>query len=257
MIKQRLWLFATLILLISSCGSQKEITYLQGVDDGYRQVIQEPYEVTLKSDDLIAIMVNSRDPELAQIFNLPLMSYQTGTRVTGQNTVLAYLVDSAGNIDFPQLGTIHVAGMTRSQLTQHIQQELIDRGLVKDPVVTIQFQNYKVSVIGEVTRPGSFSVTSDRITIFDALSLAGDMTIYGKRDNVKIIREENGVRVVSVVDLRNGDILNSPYYYLQQNDVVYVEPNKARAGQRDINTNRSLGTYASILSVLLSLIYIL
>ncbi|MFI3286063.1 MAG: polysaccharide biosynthesis/export family protein [Rikenellaceae bacterium] len=254
--KQRLWLITTLTLLVTSCGSQKKITYLQGVDQNYQQQIGERYEARIKNDDLIAIMVNSRDAELAQIFNLPLVSYQTGTRITGQNTVLAYLVDGQGNIDFPQLGTIRVAGMTRSQLTSHIKEELIERGLIMDPVVTVQFQNYKVSVIGEVARPGSFSLTSDRVTIFDALSLAGDMTIYGKRDNVKIIREEDGVRHLAVVDLRKGDILNSPYYYLQQNDVVYVEPNKARAGQSDINSNRSLGTYASILSVLLSLIYI-
>ncbi len=257
MFKLNLWVVATLMLLLSSCASQKEIVYLQGIPEGYTQQIQDPYEVKIKPDDLIAIMVNSRDYELAQMFNLPLMSYQTGTRVTGQNTVLAYLVDAEGNIDFPQLGQIHIAGMTRSELTRFIKNELISRGLIKDPVVSIQFQNYQVSVIGEVARPGSFQLSSDRITIFDALSLAGDMTIYGKRDNVKVIREENGVRTVSVVDLRSGDILESPYYYLQQNDVVYVEPNKARSGQSEINANRTFSTYTSIVSVLLTLVAII
>ncbi|MFR9522750.1 MAG: SLBB domain-containing protein, partial [Rikenellaceae bacterium] len=142
------------------------------------------------------------------------------------------------------------------ELSNYIKEELLERGLINDPVVTVQFQNFQVSVIGEVTRPGSFSISSDRVTIFDALSLAGDMTIYGKRDNVMVIREQDGERTISVVDLRRGDILDSPFYYLQQNDVVYVEPNRARAGQSEINSNRSLGTYASILSVLLSLTYL-
>ncbi len=249
----KMWIIATITLLISSCGSQKDISYLQGAQEGYIQQVDKLFEVKIKPDDLIAIMVNSRDAELAQMFNLPMVSYQTGTRTTGQNTVLAYLVDYQGNIDFPQLGTIHVEGMTRSELTSHIKQELITKGYINDPVVTIQFQNYQVSVIGEVVRPGSFSISSDRVTIFDALSMAGDMTIYGQRDNVRVIREENGQRIIAVVDLRSADILNSPFYYLQQNDVVYVEPNRARAGQSEINTNRSVGTYASILSVLISI----
>ncbi len=254
MSKIGLWLCAVAVLLVTSCASQKEISYLQGVGEGYTREVSDQFEVRIKPDDLIAIMVNSRDAELAQMFNLPMISYQTGTRVTGQNTVLAYLVDYQGNIDFPHLGTIHVEGMTRSQLTKYIKNELIDRGLINDPIVTIQFQNYQVSVIGEVVRPGNFQISSDRITIFDALSLAGDMTIYGQRNNVKVIREENGVRTISEVDLRSGDVLESPFYYLQQNDVVYVEPNKARAGQSEINSNRTLGTYASVLSVLLTLV---
>ncbi len=252
--RTKLWVCATLLLLISSCGSQKEISYLQGAPEGYTQTIDTPYEVKIKPDDLIAIMVNSRDAELAQMFNLPMVSYQTGTRVTGQNTVLAYLVSPEGTIDFPQLGLLYVAGMTRSELAKYIKNELITRGLINDPVVTIQYQNYQVSVIGEVSRPGSFQVSSDRVTIFDALSLAGDMTIYGQRSNVKVIREEDGKRVMTTVDLRSAEILESPYYFLQQNDVVYVEPNKARAGQSEINSNRTLGTYASVLSVLLTLV---
>jgi polysaccharide export outer membrane protein len=125
--------------------------------------------------------------------------------------------------------------------------------LVNDAVVTVQFLNFKVSVMGEVVRPGTFEVDSDRITLLDALSLAGDMTIYGRRDNVRVIREENGERTVAIVDLRSRNLMNSPYYYLKQNDIVYVEPNKARAGQREINQNRSVSTFASILSVLASL----
>lgn len=143
--------------------------------------------------------------------------------------------------------------MTRAELTKYIKSQLIEKGLVKDPIVTIQFLNFKVSVLGEVNRPGIFEITSDRITLLDALSLAGDLTIYGQRENIKVVREENGERVVVSLDLRNKDLLSSPYYYLQQNDVVYVEPNKVKAGQREINQNRTIGTFASILSVMVSL----
>lgn len=167
--------------------------------------------------------------------------------------MLGYLVDKNGNINFPQLGEINVRGLTRFELSERISRELKDRGLVNDAVVTVQFLNFKVSVMGEVVRPGTFEVDSDRITILDALSKAGDLTIYGRRDNLKVIREENGERIVAIVDLRSMDLMNSPYYYLKQNDIVYVEPNKARAGQREINQNRSVSTFASILSVLASL----
>lgn len=242
------------IMALASCQSSKHITYLQDVPEHYSEKINDSYESKIKNDDLIAIMVNSRDIELAQMFNLPMVSYQTGTKISGQNMVLGYLVDRQGNIDFPLLGSIHVAGMTRNELTSYIKSQLIEKGLVNDPIVTVQYLNYQVSVIGEVTRPGSFEVSSDRITIFDALSQAGDLTIYGLRDKVKVIREENGRRTVATVNLLTDEILTSPYYYLQQNDVVYVEPNKAKAGQREINSNRTIGTFASVISVVLSIL---
>ncbi len=250
----KLWLAATLLFLLSSCGSQKMISYLQGTEEELIQEIADSYEIRIQPDDLIAILVNSRDPELAQMFNLPLIAYQTESGLTGQNRVLGYLVDSNGDIDFPQIGTIHVEGMTRSELTAHIKNTLVDGGYVNDPVVTVQMLNFQVSVVGEVSRPGSFTVETDKITIFDALSRAGDLTIFGQRENVTIIREENGQRTISKVDLRDISILTSPYYYLQQNDVVYVQPNRVRAGQREINSNRTVSTYASILSVILTAI---
>ena len=222
---------AFVLCVLAGCASQKQISYLQDVPDDYRQKITQDYDLRIHPDDLLSIMVNSKDPELAQMFNLPMVSYQIANSNTGyaggQNRVLGYLVDKEGNIDFPQLGVIKVQGMTRAELTKYIKSQLIEKGLVKDPIVTIQFLNFKVSVLGEVNRPGTFEITSDRITLLDALSLAGD--------------------------LRNKDLLSSPYYYLQQNDVVYVEPNKVKAGQREINQNRTIGTFASILSVMVSL----
>lgn len=251
------WLLCVCLVIMCSCASQKEITYLQGIPADYKQEIDASFEIKIQPDDLVAIIVNSRDPELAQLYNLPMVSYNTGTRTTGQYQVLGYLVTKDGYIDFPQLGLIAVEGMTRTELTRHIKNELITRGLVNDPVVTVQYLNFQVSVMGEVTRPGTFDIASDRITIFDALSKAGDMTIFGRRDNVKVIREVGDKRTISTIDLRNDDILTSPYYYLRQNDVIYVEPNKARAGQREINSNRTISTYASIVSILLSALAII
>ena len=248
---------AFVLCVLAGCASQKQISYLQNVPDDYRQKITQDYDLKIHPDDLLSIMVNSKDPELAQMFNLPMVSYQIANSNTGyaggQNRVLGYLVDKEGYIDFPQLGVIKVQGMTRTELTKYIKKQLIEKGLMKDPIVTIQFLNFKVSVLGEVNRPGTLKITSDRITLLDALSLAGDLTVYGQRENVKVIREENGERVVASLDLRNKDLLSSPYYYLQQNDVVYVEPNKVKAGQREINQNRTIGTFASILSVMVSL----
>jgi len=248
--------YLTLILFfLGGCASQKNITYIQDVKRDYRQTIVQNYDVRIKSDDLISIMVNSKYPELVQMFNLPLVSYQfTGTGYSGgAQGMLGYLVDKKGNINFPQLGEIKVLGLTRFELSELISRELKDKGLVNDAVVTVQFLNFKVSVMGEVVRPGTFDVDSDRITLLDALSKAGDLTIYGRRDNVKVIREENGERTVAIVDLRSKNLMNSAYYYLKQNDIVYVEPNKARAGQREINQNRSVSTFASVMSVLISL----
>lgn len=244
-----------LLFFLGGCASQKEITYLQDVKKDYRQRIEQDYNVRINSDDLLLIMVNSKNPELVQMFNLPMVSYQvTNTGYSeGQQRMLGYLVDKNGNINFPQLGEINVMGLTRFELSEQLTKELKRRGLVNDPVVTIQFLNFKVSVMGEVERPGTFEVKSDRITLLDALSLAGDLTIYGRRDNVKVIREENGERIVAFVDLRSVELMNSPYYYLKQNDIVYVEPNKVRAEQREINQNRTILTFASIVSGMISL----
>ncbi len=239
------------ILSISSCAPQKKVTYLQNTKDGYAQEGYDSYEIRIRPDDLISIVVSSKDPELAQMLNLSMISSISNASLSGQR-MLGYLVDKNGEIDFPQLGKIKIGGMTRDEVMTYVKDQLISKGLVNDPVITIEFLNFKVSVMGEVARPSTVQVASDRITIFDALSAAGDLTVYGRRDNVKIIREIGGKKTVNVVDLRSADILDSPFYYLQQNDVIYVEPNRAKAGQSEINTNRSIGTYATIVSVLLS-----
>ncbi len=245
-------LIALSALLLCACASQKKVTYLQGTEDSYKQEVESDYEMHIQPDDLLGIFVNSKTMELVEMFNLPLITYQTGRTPSVSQRTLGYLVNKDGEINFPQLGKIKASGLTRSELTDTIQQRLINDGFINDPVVTVQFLNFKVSVMGEVARPGTIKVESDRITLFDAISAVGDLTVYGQRDNVKIIREKNGIRTVSVVDLRDVTILDSPFYYLQQNDIVYVQPNRAKAGQREINQNRTVSTWASIVSVLLS-----
>lgn len=242
------------VLLLTACTSSKKILYLQDVQPLKQQDIENQYEVKIHNDDLLAIMVNSKNPELALPFNLPLVSYQVGYQSGYNQRILGYLVDSDGDIDFPILGKIHVAGMTRKELTGYLKQRLIDEDYIKDPIVTVQFLNFKISVMGEVNRPGSFDISSDRITLLEALSKAGDLTIYGRRDRVAVIREVDGVRTILYHDLRSSDIFQSPCYYLQQNDIVYVEPNKAKTGQSRINQNNSVSVWTSVISVLTSIV---
>ena len=244
------YLVVCMAVFFTACTSTRKIIYLQDVVPLKQQEIEQKYEVIIHGDDLLAIMVNSRDPELALPFNMPMVSYQLGSNTGGQQRVLGYLVDTNGNIDFPILGEIHVEGLTRMQLTELIKNKLIEGDLIKDPIVTVQFLNFKISVMGEVGRPGSFTISGDRITLLEALSMAGDLTIYGRRDRVGVIRENNGKRTILFHDLRSADIFNSPCYYLQQNDIVYVEPNKAKSGQSSINQNNSIGVWVSVISLL-------
>ncbi|MGL5938028.1 MAG: polysaccharide biosynthesis/export family protein [Phocaeicola sp.] len=245
-----------LLLFLTACGSQKEVNYLQDIDGFYRSKIEQVPSTTIRPGDLVSIIVNSKDPELAQMFNLPVVSNTiiSNNNYSGSsNRVSGYQVDRSGFIDFPQLGELKVAGLTLLQLSSLIKEQLIEEGYIKDPVVNSNYLNFKISVLGEVNHPGSFNLHTDRLTLFEALSMAGDLTIFGKRDNVKIIREVGSERSVVTVDLRSKELFNSNYYYLQQNDVVYVEPNSAKAGQREINQNRTTSTYVSIISLLITI----
>lgn len=245
--------FLCLIAFLASCSAPKEVLYLQDIASIKEENIDKNYEVIIHKDDLLAILVNSKDPELALPFNMPVVTYQIGAQTTAQQRLLGYLVDQNGDIDFPILGKIHVEGLTRMQVTELIKQKLMSEDLIKDPIVTVQFLNFKVSVMGEVTRPGTFDISGDRITLLEALSMAGDLTIYGRRDRIAVIREKDGKRRILYHDLRSSDIFQSPCYYLQQNDIVYVEPNKAKTGQSRINSNNSVGVWLSAVSVLASI----
>lgn len=254
--KSGIFVLMAWIVLASSCATSKDIVYLQDTNVYPSSGIGQNYEIKIQKDDLLGITVNSKDPELALPFNLPTIAYQAGKgeQLTTAQQLQGYLVDSEGNIDFPLLGNLHVAGMTRLELTNLLKKRLTDGNYLSDPVVNVKLLNYKIAVMGEVTKPGTYPINSDRVSILDALSMAGDLTIYGKREDIKIIREENGIRTVAVVDLKSSDLFASPYFYLQQNDVVYVSPNKSRVGQSTYNSNLPL--LVSCLSVLISAILV-
>lgn len=241
-------------LFLASCKSIKEVAYVQDIQiDTPSKIVEK--EIKIAPDDMLSISVNSSNPELVVPFNMPMVSYQfsqTGVNSGGVQRLLGYIVDVEGNIDFPVLGKIKVAGMSRRELSEEIKGRLAKEGLVKDAVVTVQFQNFKVSVMGEVNAPKTYNIPSDRITLLEAISMAGDLTVYGRRDRVIVIREENGQRTAYINDLRSAKLFESPCYYLQQNDVVYVEPNKIKAGQRNINQNTTVSTWVSIVSLLVS-----
>lgn len=250
-------LLSVAALLSSSCGTPK-IAYFTDLEPGETERIQNPLEIRVRPDDKISILVNSKDPQLMDLFNLPIVTRQVGAVSSNSNSqgISGYTVDKTGNIDFPVVGAVHVAGMTRAEIASCIKGELISRNLVKDPVVTVEFMNLTVSVLGEVANPGRFNIDKDRLTLLDALSMAGDLTVFGMRENVKVQREVNGRTVVYQVNLNSGkELYSSPVYYLQQNDVVYVEPNKMRARQSTVNGNtvRSSSFWISLASLITSI----
>lgn len=246
-----------MILLFASCASRKNVVYLQNASLQEKERIKQSYEMKIQPDDLLGITVNSRNPELAIPFMLPMISYSSlkndPASATANQQLQGVLVDANGNINYPVLGSIPVVGLTRMELVSLLQRKLIDGGYISDPVVTVKFLNFKISVLGEVNRSGTFNVVSDRVSLFDALSMAGDLTIYGKRENVKVIRENNQEREIYSLDLRSSDIFDSPAYYLRQNDIVYIEPNRIKAGQSGINQNNSIGVWISVASFLTTL----
>ena len=249
---KRFIIVASLFVLLASCGTPKDVVYFQDAENYEAFKNANKREVIINQDDLLSIMVNSQATEAAIPFNLPIANFYIGGEQSGQPRYLGYLVDKEGNIDFPILGKIHVEGLTRNGLRDNIKEMLIAEGFLKDPVVTVNFLNFKISVQGEVARPGSFNITGERINLLEALSMAGDLTIYGRRDRVAVIRETKDKSVILYHDLRSTNIFNSPCYYLQQNDIIYVEPNKRRMQQSNINQNNSASVWLSIVSVLLT-----
>lgn len=251
---KHLGIFILGALLLASCATNKRAAYIQQVQTDIPTAIEQDYQIRIKPLDRLTVTINSKDPELAAPFNAAssynslngLSSYSSSSN--GNLQILT--VDKEGKIQLPIIGEIDCDGLTRNELAKKIENTISENGMVHDPIVIIQFADVKFSVLGEVARPGQFSITKDRISLFDALAMAGDLTIYGQRENVALIREENGMRTVHYFDLKNPDILTSPYFYLQQDDVVYVTPNKYKAQAGEINQNRSF--YISLVSVAVS-----
>ena len=226
-------LFAGLFML-SSCATVKDIAYFQNKVVNQPEKIDKHAGIVIQPKDMLSIVVSSRNPELVTMFNLPVVSYQAGSEIVaggGAQRILGYVVDNAGCIDFPVLGPLEVAGMTRWELAEMIKTKLIKGGLLTDAVVTVEFLNFKVSVLGEVNAPGTYTIEGDKVTVLQAISLARDLTIFGMRENVSVIRERDGERTIYQINLCDVNLFKSPAYYLQQNDIIYVEPNKEKARQ--------------------------
>jgi polysaccharide export outer membrane protein len=243
-----------------SCAPTQKITYFQGLDNGEEVTLATAQDIKIQPEDKISIVVSSKDPQLASLFNLPLYTNRVGATEgasSNQNSQLScYTVDAGGTIDFPVLGRIAVQGLGREEIASRIKQQLMERNLMQDPVVTVEFVNLYISVLGEVGKPGRFPITRDRITILDALSMAGDLTIYGKRDGVYVLRSNGKKQVKYAVNLSSGEgLYSSPVYYLHQNDVVYVEPNAMRARQSTVNGNNILSAsfWVSLASLITSI----
>lgn len=254
----RIILIICLLVCLTGCKTQEKINYLQDVEPGVPQQIESRQSIIIQPKDMLSIIVSTKDPELAAMFNMSVQANRAGypkENYSSSQYLSGYVVDNNGDIDFPVLGKIHAAGLSRWALQEKIAQELTERDLLKDMVVTVEFMNFKVSVLGEVKNPGTYSIQGDKVTILEAIAMAGDLTIYGLRDEVYVIREENGERQNFKLDLRSKDIFNSPAYYLRQNDIIYVQPNEVRAGQSTINQNsvRSVSLWLSITSLLTSI----
>ena len=201
---------AILLLFLGACSTSKEVVYFQDLRPGESELaLTDPVEIKIQPKDKLSILVNSQDLRLTNLFNLPIVSQQIGMEgSSGSNRgVSGYTVDSKGNIDFPVLGEIHIAGMTREEVATYIKKELQSHDLIKDPVVTVEYMNLSVAVMGEVNNPGRFSIDKDNLTILDALSQAGDLTIYGKREKVLVLRKEEGKQRVYGVNLCSAEHL--------------------------------------------------
>ncbi|CAM4352878.1 polysaccharide biosynthesis/export family protein [Gillisia limnaea] len=242
------------VLFLNSCVSGKKITYFQNMEQLEQLADASKTGLSIKPNDLLTISVSAYNMEAAQPFNLPVVGVamgggDAGLRVGGTPQLQPFLVDSDGNIEFPQLGTVQVAGLNRQELAAKLKASISE--YVKEPIVNVRIVNFQVSVLGEVNRPGTFSIPDEYLSLPKALGLAGDMSIYGMRENVLVVREENGQKKYAYLDLTDADVMNSPYYYLKQNDVVYVEPNNAQ--KQGAGYNRNATVYISIASVLISL----
>ncbi len=256
----KLLVIAICAVLLSSCKTQEKILYFQDVQLNKNEPVVGSRDIRLQPKDQISIIVNSKDPQLAALFNLATSSNQVGSSggASGQSKISGYTLDDKGEIDFPVLGKIKISGMTKSEVAEHVKTSLMEANLINDPVVTVEFMNLYVTVLGEVSAPGKYMITKDQITLLEALSMAGDLSIYGVRDGIYVIREENGQRITYKTDIRSKNLFASPAYFLKQNDVIYVEPNKIKTKNSRIGSSTSLvfscmGTFFTVFNLVYSI----
>lgn len=241
-------------VIFYSCNSSRNLVYFSDLQNNefYKTEINNDIKPRIQPNDLLAITVNSLNSESNTLFNRG--NLQSSNSNTGNDNIInqGYLVDENGTITFPVIGKIKLAGLTREEALDKMTSEI--RKNVKDPIVTLRFLNFKITVIGEVNKPATFTIPTERISTLEALGLAGDLTTYGKRENILLIREKDGSRSTTRLNLNDKNFLNSPYYYLQQNDVLYVEPDKLKQVQASTNT-RSLTIASMGLSIIVALIF--
>ena len=253
------WFMTAGALALGSCSTPKEIAYFQDMSSADGQRIVESNPIRVRPKDKISIIVNCKSPELTALFNLPYVTQRLGentrsTIATGysQGYISGYTVDERGFVDFPVLGEISVAGLTREEIAAEVKRELSEQGQATDAVVTVDFMNLYYQVLGEVAKPGRYAIDKDAVTILDAIGTAGDLTIYGRRECVRVLRNESGrVRAYEVSLCSASDLISSPAYYVQQGDVIYVDPNDVRARQSTVNGNnvRSTSFWISLTSL--------
>lgn len=210
--------------ILSSCASTKRTVYFNDQLEGSINNTTSVIPQTINPNDILSITVSSLNPEASIIFNSPTVTSNPGSGVVSKS-YSGYLVEQDGSIQFPILGKIQVAGLTKSELTEFLRKTLVDKKLLIDPIVITNFLNFRVTVLGEVSRPMVVNVPNEKISLLEAIGMAGDLTIYARRDNILIIREEKGKRILKRLNLNSGNIFMSPYYYLKSNDIVYAEPN--------------------------------
>ena len=246
------FLLLLFLIMLSSCGARKDIAFYQNSENA--KEISSNFESKFKCDDLLRIFINTKDSEAGMAFNLPVVPTLPIKGGIGQLDYQTYLIDNLGFIEYPILGKIKVAGLTKSELINYLKQQFKPY-LKSDPIININILNYRISVTGEVAKPGSFIVSSERISLPEALALAGDLTIFGKRSNIIVLRDINGIKTINKIDITKTDFIDSEFYYLTQNDVVYVEPNKTRVNASAIGPNASI--IISGLSLLITVVALL
>lgn len=234
---RNLLLFSFIIgVFFTSCNTSKQIVYFENVKDTTYYSSQSVSDYPINPNDILSIIISSANEEASRAFNPQLNNSIRSTTATGSNAVAGgYLVGSDGLIHLPSLGKIKAAGLTQDQLKDNITNMILSKKLLIEPLVEIRFLNFEVTVLGEVARPTVITVNSDKISMLKALGLAGDLTIYGKRENVLLVREDGGIKKTRHINLNSVDFFNSPYYYLQPNDVIYVAPNKIKMNQATRN----------------------
>lgn len=262
-------IFLLLTIIFTNCSTPKKVAYFQDADVNTLIEMTQARQLTVKPGDKLSIIVKSKDAAISDLFNLPIYSSRVGSTgtITGgeqrlnipatSDGIASYTVNNKGDIDFPILGVLHIEGMTRSELSGYIKGELMGRNLVKDPNVMVEFLSTGVDVLGDVKNPGRYDINKDRLTLLEALSLAGDLNLTGQRENIKIIRQEGEKIHTYTVDLTNmAELVKSPAYYLEQGDVVYVEPNDMQKRNSTVNGNNvmNIGFWVSVGSLFASVV---